>query len=121
MDIKDLINELKNCRNELCVKCGSYRNSHNGACDGCRYNFENMAKWDTIEERPTGEWLEHWSKELSEKGFYQCSRCKAGFQRYEKGIRHSELPWIDGQKYELHCIDNYCPNCGAYMGGNDNG
>lgn len=66
-------------------------------------------------ERPTGKWLEHWSKELSEKGFYQCSRCKAGFQRYERGTRHSELPWIDGQKYELHCIDNYCPNCGAKM------
>ena len=29
--------ELKNCRNELCLKCGNYREAHNGACDDCRY------------------------------------------------------------------------------------
>ena len=25
------------CVNELCLKCGSYREEHNGACDGCRW------------------------------------------------------------------------------------
>lgn len=29
--------ELKNCRDELCLKCGNYKEKHNGACDGCRY------------------------------------------------------------------------------------
>lgn len=29
--------ELKNCRNELCLKCGNYKEAHKGACDGCRY------------------------------------------------------------------------------------
>lgn len=29
--------ELKDCRNELCLRCGNYREAHNGACDGCRY------------------------------------------------------------------------------------
>ena len=24
-------------RNELCFKCGKYRDAHNGACDGCRW------------------------------------------------------------------------------------
>ena len=24
-------------RNELCFKCGKYREAHNGACDGCRW------------------------------------------------------------------------------------
>ena len=24
-------------RNELCYKCGNYREAHNGACDGCRW------------------------------------------------------------------------------------
>ena len=33
----NLQSELKNCRNELCLKCGNYREAHNGACDGCRY------------------------------------------------------------------------------------
>lgn len=30
------------CRNELCLRCGSYKNAHNGACDGCRWK-ENYA------------------------------------------------------------------------------
>ena len=29
--------EFENCRNELCYKCGEYKNRHLGACDGCRY------------------------------------------------------------------------------------
>lgn len=29
--------ENKALRNELCLKCGRYKESHNGACDGCRW------------------------------------------------------------------------------------
>ena len=29
--------ELRDCVNELCHKCGSYREEHLGACDGCRW------------------------------------------------------------------------------------
>lgn len=29
--------ELAAMRNELCFKCGKYREAHNGACDGCRW------------------------------------------------------------------------------------
>ena len=29
--------ELHAMRNELCYKCGNYREAHNGACDGCRW------------------------------------------------------------------------------------
>ena len=29
--------ELKTCRNELCLRCGNYREKHLGACDGCRW------------------------------------------------------------------------------------
>ena len=29
--------ELAAMRNELCYKCGNYREAHNGACDGCRW------------------------------------------------------------------------------------
>ena len=35
--IKRLQSELKNCRNELCLKCGNYHESYAGACDGCLY------------------------------------------------------------------------------------
>lgn len=28
---------LRDCRNELCLKCGKYENSHLGACNGCRW------------------------------------------------------------------------------------
>lgn len=32
-----VVRDLKDCRNELCLKCGSYREKHLGACDGCRW------------------------------------------------------------------------------------
>ena len=35
--INKLRRELRMCRNELCLKCGDYKNAHNGACDGCRW------------------------------------------------------------------------------------
>ena len=33
----ELKKELSAMRNELCCKCGKYREAHNGACDGCRW------------------------------------------------------------------------------------
>lgn len=33
----ELKKELAAMRNELCFKCGNYRDAHNGACDGCRW------------------------------------------------------------------------------------
>ena len=29
--------ELEDCRNELCLKCGNYKEDYLGACDGCRW------------------------------------------------------------------------------------
>lgn len=34
---KKLRQDLRDCRNELCLKCGNYRQAHHGACDGCRW------------------------------------------------------------------------------------
>lgn len=36
-DYEKVVSDLKDCRNELCLKCGSYREAHKGACDGCRW------------------------------------------------------------------------------------
>ena len=36
----ELKKELYAMRNELCCKCGNYREAHNGACDGCRWKEE---------------------------------------------------------------------------------
>ena len=35
--IEELRRNLKDCRNELCLKCGEYKQRHLGACDGCRW------------------------------------------------------------------------------------
>ena len=32
--------ELDAMRNELCFKCGNYKQAHNGACDKCRWKKE---------------------------------------------------------------------------------
>ena len=39
--IADLKSDLKDCRNELCLKCGDYKQKHLGACDGCRWRSDN--------------------------------------------------------------------------------
>ena len=33
----NLKSEFHDCVNELCLRCGQYREEHNGACDGCRW------------------------------------------------------------------------------------
>lgn len=35
--IEALQRNLNDCRNELCLYCGSYKQRHKGACDGCRW------------------------------------------------------------------------------------
>lgn len=39
---KELRVDLKDCVNELCLKCGQYKTQHLGSCDGCR--------WKTVKE-----------------------------------------------------------------------
>ena len=29
--------DLKDCRNELCLRCGQYKTAHLGSCNGCRW------------------------------------------------------------------------------------
>lgn len=29
--------DLKDCRNELCLRCGEYKTARLGSCDGCRW------------------------------------------------------------------------------------
>ena len=33
----ELKKELHEAKNELCYLCGKYREAHNGACNGCRW------------------------------------------------------------------------------------
>lgn len=62
---------------------------------------------EALKDRPTGHWIEHDSESLREIGYYRCSECNHGYQRYERGVRKSEVPYINGQKYELHRIECY--------------
>ena len=36
-DLTTLKNALMECRNELCLHCGRYKNEHLGACKGCKW------------------------------------------------------------------------------------
>ena len=29
--------DFRDCRNELCLKCGQYQKKHLGSCNGCRW------------------------------------------------------------------------------------
>ena len=35
--IEGLYADLKDCRNELCLRCGQYKTAHLGSCNGCRW------------------------------------------------------------------------------------
>ena len=37
IQIANLQSNLNDCVNELCLRCGSYREEHLGACNGCRW------------------------------------------------------------------------------------
>lgn len=36
-EISELQDQLNTCRNELCLRCGQYKQKHMGACEGCRW------------------------------------------------------------------------------------
>ena len=33
--------DFRDCRNELCLYCGKYKERYIGACDGCRWRADN--------------------------------------------------------------------------------
>ena len=37
LDNEKIRSQLKVCRNELCLRCGNYKEAHKGLCDGCRW------------------------------------------------------------------------------------
>ena len=39
-ELHEAKSELAAMRNELCYLCGKYREAHNGACNGCRWEKE---------------------------------------------------------------------------------
>lgn len=41
--------ELKDCANELCYRCWSYKHEHDGACDGCRWRKSRHGDWSDLE------------------------------------------------------------------------
>ena len=66
-----------------------------------------------------GKWIPSRFKTLQEEGWFGCYVCGVGNKLYDRGIRKSDVPYIDGKPYELKNIANYCPNCGAKMDGTD--
>ena len=36
-DVAGMESDLRDCVNELCLRCGSYLEEHLGACDSCRW------------------------------------------------------------------------------------
>lgn len=34
--------DFRDCRNELCLKCGQYQTKHLGSCNGCRWEGDKQ-------------------------------------------------------------------------------
>lgn len=45
-EIITLKSELHDCANELCYRCGQYKNEHLGACNGCRWLDTRKGKFE---------------------------------------------------------------------------
>ena len=41
--VESLKANLKDCRNELCLRCGQYKTAHLGSCEGCRWKERGNA------------------------------------------------------------------------------
>ena len=50
-ELHEAKSELDAMRNELCYLCGKYREAHNGACDGCRWEEAVLKGGDSPENR----------------------------------------------------------------------
>ena len=107
MTKEEAIKQLKELRNEW---------SKHIYAEGVKKRASLDMAIKALEQEPKiGHWIEHECEEMREKGYYRCSVCNHGYQRYTKGIRKSDVPYIDGQEYIIWHIDHYCPNCGAKM------
>ena len=113
---------LEELEQEPCDDAISRQDAIDAIWDGTNMDIYTREVKETLEELPsveqepkTGHWIEHDWEDMREKGYYRCSVCGTGYQRFVKGIRKSDVPYIDGQEYTLQNIDNYCPNCGARM------
>lgn len=81
-----------------------------------KYLYEAIRDMPSVKQEPKiGHWIEHDWEGLREKGYFRCSVCNCGYQRYTKVIRKSDIPYIDGKEDKLWNRDYYCPNCGARM------
>ena len=47
--LQNFKSELKDCANELCYQCGSYKHEHEGTCDGCRWKPRRHGEWSGLE------------------------------------------------------------------------
>lgn len=132
--------ELNLCRNELCLKCGNYKERHLGACDGCRWR-RTMAEKDHISREAA---IEAVCCACSMEGdFHKCVGYPQNSEWCEYMVSLRSIPaadvrpvvrgrwikyaphnsdmmtcsecekyWIlDGDQYDYH----FCPNCGADM------
>jgi len=106
--------ETINGNRKLCVICNSRANASLVA-DILNKDYEHEVV--KMKEATPGEWLEHDWQSMREKGYYRCSVCHCAYQRFEYGVRKSDVPYIDGQSFKLQRRDNFCPNCGADMRG----
>lgn len=39
-ELQDCLTKYRDCRNELCLLCGKYKNEHLGSCNDCKFKKE---------------------------------------------------------------------------------
>ena len=93
-------------------------NQQNDYDEAFKLAIKSLKSWDEdVAPVVHGEWIPSRFKTLREDGWCECSVCGVGNKLYDRGVRKSDVPHIDGKSYELKNIANYCPNCGARMDG----
>ena len=66
--------------------------------DGTQWSEAMWTAIEALADRPTGEWIEV----TNGRGGHECSECHSYAPSYASGDEH---------------LSDYCPNCGAKMGG----
>ena len=113
-DVNSIIAEQALKAGSNWTECHAPQDDCDTECIYCKHCFEGSEFENATPQRPTGHWIDDNANEIDAKygrHLYKCSECN----RYAEDFVGGHEDWWDVD------MPNYCPYCGSYNGGDNNG